>query len=59
MRILQIFVLISIKNKMNKLLLILLISLGLKYTPDLVLHLKKIHQSNLEDAEEYKLTEIE
>ena len=26
-----------------------------KYTPDLVLHLKKIHQSNLEDAEEQEL----
>ena len=26
-----------------------------KYTPDLVLHLKKIHQSNLEDAEEEEL----
>ena len=44
---------------MNKLLLILLISLGLKYTPDLVLHLKKIHQSNLEDAEEQELKEAE
>ena len=29
-----------------------LIFVGAKYTPDLVLHLKKIHQSNLEDAEE-------
>ena len=28
-----------------------------KYTPDLVLHLKKIHQSNLEDAEEQELRE--
>ena len=28
------------------------IFVGAKYTPDLVLHLKKIHQSNLEDAEE-------
>ena len=36
-----------------------LIFVGAKYTPDLVLHLKKIHQSNLEDAEEYELTEIE
>ena len=26
-----------------------------KYTPELVLHLKKIHQSNLEDAEEQEL----
>ena len=26
-----------------------------KYTPDLVLHLKKIHQSNLDDAEEQEL----
>ena len=32
-----------------------LIFLGAKYTPDLVLHLKKIHQSNLEDAEEEEL----
>ena len=31
------------------------IFLGAKYTPDLVLHLKKIHQSNLEDAEEQEL----
>ena len=30
-----------------------------KYTPDLVLHLKKIHQSNLEDAEEQELRETE
>ena len=30
-----------------------------KYTPDLVLHLKKIHQSNLEDAEEQELREAE
>ena len=29
-----------------------------KYTPDLVLHLKKIHQSNLEDAEEQELKEV-
>ena len=28
---------------------------GAKYTPDLVLHLKKIHLSNLEDAEEEEL----
>ena len=34
------------------------IFLGAKYTPDLVLHLKKIHQSNLEDAEEHELKEI-
>jgi hypothetical protein len=32
-----------------------LIFVGAKYTPDLVLHLKKIHQSNLEDAEEEEL----
>ena len=32
-----------------------LIFAGAKYTPDLVLHLKKIHQSNLEDAEEQEL----
>jgi len=31
------------------------IFVGAKYTPDLVLHLKKIHQSNLEDAEEQEL----
>ena len=30
-----------------------------KYTPDLVLHLKKIHQSNLEDAEEQELREAD
>ena len=30
-----------------------------KYTPDLVLHLKKIHQSNLEDSEEQELQEAE
>ena len=30
-----------------------------KYTPDLVLHLKKIHLSNLEDAEEQDLKEAE
>ena len=29
-----------------------------KYTPDLVLHLKKIHQSNLKDAEEQELKEV-
>ena len=29
-----------------------------KYTPELVLHLKKIHQSNLEDAEEQELKEV-
>ena len=28
-----------------------------KYTPDLVLHLKKIHLSNLEDAEQQELRE--
>ena len=32
-----------------------LIFVGAKYTPDLVLHLKKIHLSNLEDAEEEEL----
>ena len=31
------------------------IFVGAKYTPDLVLHLKKIHISNLEDAEEEEL----
>ena len=36
-----------------------LIFVGAKYTPDLVLHLKKIHQSNLEDAEEQELKEAE
>ena len=30
-----------------------------KYTPDLVLHLKKIHLSNLEDAEEQELQKAE
>tara|TARA_B100000768_G_C11200796_1_gene341693 strand:- start:50 stop:424 length:375 start_codon:yes stop_codon:yes gene_type:complete len=30
-----------------------------RYTPDLVLHLKKIHQSNLEDAEEQELKSAE
>ena len=35
------------------------IFLGAKYTPDLVLHLKKIHQSNLEDSEEQELREVE
>ena len=30
-----------------------------KYTPDLVLHLKKIHQSNLEDTEEQELREAD
>ena len=35
--------------------LIVLIFAGAKYTPDLVLHLKKIHQSNLEDAEEQRI----
>ena len=34
---------------------IVLIFAGAKYTPDLVLHLKKIHQSNLDDAEEQEL----
>ena len=34
---------------------IVLIFAGAKYTPDLVLHLKKIHLSNLEDAEEQEL----
>ena len=33
------------------------IFIGAKYTPDLVLHLKKIHLSNLEDAEEQELRE--
>ena len=36
-----------------------LIFVGAKYTPDLVLHLKKIHQSNLEDAEEQELIETD
>ena len=31
------------------------IFVGAKYTPELVLHLKKIHLSNLEDAEEQEL----
>ena len=35
------------------------IFLGAKYTPDLVLHLKKIHQSNLEDAEDQELNEVQ
>ena len=35
------------------------IFLGAKYTPDLVLHLKKIHLSNLEDSEEQELREVE
>ena len=30
-----------------------------KYTPDLVLHLKKIHLSNLEDSEEQELKEFQ
>ena len=30
-----------------------------RYTPDLVLHLKKIHLSNLEDAEKQELKEAE
>ena len=30
-----------------------------KYTPDLVLHLKKIHLSNLKDAEEQELNEAD
>ena len=30
-----------------------------KYTPDLVLHLKMIHQSNLADAEEQELREAD
>ena len=34
---------------------IVLIFVGAKYTPDLVLHLKKIHLSNLEDVEEQEL----
>ena len=37
--------------------LIVLIFVGAKYTPDLVLHLKKIHQSNLEDAEDEELSD--
>ena len=35
------------------------IFVGAKYTPDLVLHLKKIHQSNLEDAEDQELLEAD
>ena len=35
------------------------IFVGEKYTPDLVLHLKKIHLSNLEDSEEQELREVE
>ena len=38
---------------------IVLIFVGAKYTPELVLHLKKIHQSNLEDAEEQELIETD
>ena len=38
---------------------IVLIFAGAKYTPDLVLHLKKIHLSNLEDSEEQELREVE
>jgi len=38
---------------------ILLIFAGAKYTPDLVLHLKKIHLSNLEDAEKQELRNAE
>jgi hypothetical protein len=30
-----------------------------RYTPELVLHLKKIHLSNLEDSEEQELREVE
>ena len=30
-----------------------------KYTPDLVLHLKKIHLSNLEDSEDHELREAD
>ena len=36
-----------------------LIFAGAKYTPDLVLHLKKIHLSNLEDSEEQELKEVQ
>jgi hypothetical protein len=36
-----------------------LIFVGAKYTPELVLHLKKIHLSNLEDSEEQKLMEVD
>ena len=35
-----------------------LIFMVAKYTPDLVLHLKKIHLSNLEDADEQRLKEV-
>ena len=35
------------------------IFVGAKYTPDLVLHLKNIHLSNLEDSEEQELREVE
>ena len=38
---------------------IVLIIVGAKYTPDLVLHLKNIHLSNLEDSEEQELREVE
>jgi len=38
---------------------IVLIFVGAKYTPDLVLHLKNIHLSNLEDSEEQELREVE
>jgi hypothetical protein len=38
---------------------IVLIFAGAKYTPELVLHLKKIHLSNLEDAEEEELREAD
>ena len=38
---------------------IVLIFAGAKYTPGLVLHLKKIHLSNLEDAEEQALKEVD
>ena len=38
---------------------IVLIFAGAKYTPDLVLHLKKIHLSNLEDSEEQELKEVQ
>ena len=37
---------------------IVLIFAVAKYTPDLVLHLKKIHLSNLEDAEEQDLKKL-
>ena len=35
------------------------IFVGAKYTPDLVLHLKNIHLSNLEDSEEQELRKVE